>query len=93
MNDDVPIRDAATVVLLRDTPGGLEAWLLTRHTKLAFAGGMTVFPGGRVDDADGTLPVTGGDLPALAARSRWSVLPSARRTRRPASCSPCRPPI
>lgn len=69
MNEDVPIRDAATVVLLRDTSAGLEAWLLTRHTKLAFAGGMTVFPGGRVDDADRTLPIVGGDLAGLAARS------------------------
>jgi 8-oxo-dGTP pyrophosphatase MutT (NUDIX family) len=43
--------------------------LLTRHTKLAFAGGMTVFPGGRVDDADRSLPIVGGSLPALAARS------------------------
>jgi 8-oxo-dGTP pyrophosphatase MutT (NUDIX family) len=69
MTEDVPVRDAATVVLLRETPAGLEAWLLTRHTKLAFAGGMTVFPGGRVDDADRSLPFTGGDLAALAARS------------------------
>jgi 8-oxo-dGTP pyrophosphatase MutT (NUDIX family) len=67
--DSVPIRDAATVVLLRDTAAGLEAWLLTRHTKLAFAGGMTVFPGGRVDDDDRALPIVGGNLPALAARS------------------------
>jgi 8-oxo-dGTP pyrophosphatase MutT (NUDIX family) len=66
---DVPIRDAATVVLLRDTADGLETWLLTRHTRLAFAGGMSVFPGGRVDEADAALPVTGGDLAAFAARA------------------------
>jgi 8-oxo-dGTP pyrophosphatase MutT (NUDIX family) len=29
---------------------------------------MSVFPGGRVDDADASLPVTGGDLPRLAER-------------------------
>lgn len=66
---DVPIRDAATVVLLRDTANGLETWLLTRHTRLAFAGGMSVFPGGRVDEDDATLPLTGGDLAAFAARA------------------------
>jgi 8-oxo-dGTP pyrophosphatase MutT (NUDIX family) len=66
--NDVPIRDAATVVLLRDGPDGVETWLLTRIKQLVFAAGMTVFPGGRVDDADAELPVS-GDLTALAARS------------------------
>jgi 8-oxo-dGTP pyrophosphatase MutT (NUDIX family) len=67
--EDVPVRDAATVVLLRDTTDGLETWLLTRHNQMVFAAGMTVFPGGRVDDADAALPVLGGDLVSLAARS------------------------
>lgn len=61
-------RDAATVVLLRDGADGVEAWLLTRVTGMAFAGGMTVFPGGRLDPADADLPLAGGDLAALAAR-------------------------
>jgi 8-oxo-dGTP pyrophosphatase MutT (NUDIX family) len=65
---DAPVRDAATVVLLRDSAVGIEAWLLTRVTGMAFAGGMTVFPGGRVDPADSALPLAGGDLAALAAR-------------------------
>jgi 8-oxo-dGTP pyrophosphatase MutT (NUDIX family) len=42
---------AATVVLLRDTADGIETLVLRRNSKLAF-GGMWVFPGGRVDDAD-----------------------------------------
>ncbi len=67
-NSDVPIRDAATVALLRDGAEGIEAWLLTRVTQMAFAAGMTVFPGGRVDDADSALPLAGADLTALAAR-------------------------
>src|SRR3954466_3088596 len=65
---DVPVRDAATVVLLRDGAEGIEAWMLTRAIGMAFAGGMSVFPGGRVDDADSSLPLTGGDLPLLAGR-------------------------
>ncbi len=65
---DVPVRDAATVVLLRDGAVGIEVWLLTRVTGMAFAGGMTVFPGGRVDPADTALPLAGGDLAALAGR-------------------------
>lgn len=66
--DDVPIRDAATVVLLRDGAAGVEVWLLTRVTGMAFAAGMSVFPGGRVDDSDAALPITGADIPAMAAR-------------------------
>ena len=47
-----PTRDAATIVLLRDTERGLEAYLLRRVESMAFAAGMHVFPGGRVDPAD-----------------------------------------
>jgi 8-oxo-dGTP pyrophosphatase MutT (NUDIX family) len=65
---DAPVRDAATVVLLRDGPDGMEAWLLTRVAAMAFAGGMSVFPGGRVDERDAGLPLAGGDLPRLAER-------------------------
>jgi len=54
-------RDAATVVLLRDAPAGLEVHLMRRVASMAFAAGMHVFPGGRVDDADAEVPV---DLPA-----------------------------
>lgn len=66
--DDVPVRDAATVVLLRDGATGVEAWLLTRVQGMAFAAGVSVFPGGRVDDTDVDLPVVGADTAALAAR-------------------------
>jgi 8-oxo-dGTP pyrophosphatase MutT (NUDIX family) len=43
---------AATVVLLRDGVDGVETLVLLRNSKLAFAGGMWVFPGGRVDPGD-----------------------------------------
>jgi 8-oxo-dGTP pyrophosphatase MutT (NUDIX family) len=42
---------AATVILLRDAPDGLETLMLRRNSKISF-GGMWVFPGGRVDEAD-----------------------------------------
>jgi 8-oxo-dGTP pyrophosphatase MutT (NUDIX family) len=45
-------RAAATVVLLRDGPGGPEAYLQRRPLGMGFAGGLWVFPGGRVDQAD-----------------------------------------
>jgi len=62
----VPIRDAATVVLLRDGTSGVEVWLLTRVARMAFAAGMTVFPGGRVEASDADLPWAGAP-PADAA--------------------------
>ena len=43
---------AATVVLLRDVEDGIETLMVRRNSKLEFAGGMWVFPGGRVDPAD-----------------------------------------
>lgn len=46
------LETAATVVVLRDGPTGLEALLVRRSAQLAFAGGHWVFPGGRVEPAD-----------------------------------------
>ena len=48
----VPIRQAATVMLVRDRDDGLEVFMLRRTLDAVFAGGMYVFPGGRLDDAD-----------------------------------------
>lgn len=45
-------RAAATLVLLRDTPGGVEVALLQRSAHLGFARGMYVFPGGALDEDD-----------------------------------------
>lgn len=49
--DVVEAIPAATVILLRDGPGGVETLMLKRNSKIAF-GGMWVFPGGRVDPGD-----------------------------------------
>ena len=43
---------AATVILLRDVAGDLLTLLLRRNSRLGFAGGAWVFPGGRVDPAE-----------------------------------------
>ena len=57
-----PAIPAATVVVLRDGPEGMESLMLRKNSRIGF-GGMWVFPGGRIDDADhdGT-----GDLIAAA---------------------------
>jgi 8-oxo-dGTP pyrophosphatase MutT (NUDIX family) len=54
---NMPIRPAATVVLLRDGPDGVEVWLQQRSAALAFAAGMHAFPGGRVDEGEVTSSV------------------------------------
>ncbi len=46
-------RPAATVVLLRQGPEGPETLLLRRSRAMGFVPGAYVFPGGRVDAADG----------------------------------------
>jgi 8-oxo-dGTP pyrophosphatase MutT (NUDIX family) len=48
-------RNSATVVMLRDTPQGLEVFLVKRHAASAVLGGAYVFPGGKLDDADSAL--------------------------------------
>ncbi len=59
---------AATVVLVRDGDDGLETLLVRRNSKLEFAGGMWVFPGGRIDAGD-YLPDAPEDLMAAARRA------------------------
>ena len=49
----VPVRDAATVMLVRDAPaGGIEVFMLRRNLDSDFVGGAYVFPGGAVDPED-----------------------------------------
>ncbi len=47
-----PPRHAASVILLRDGPNGLEVLLLRRHGESDVLGGAYVFPGGKLDAAD-----------------------------------------
>jgi len=66
-----PATPAATVVLLRDAPDGLETLMLRRNSRLAFAGGAWVFPGGRIDPEDfpGGVAVDHDDALLTAARN------------------------
>jgi hypothetical protein len=47
-----PPRDAATVIILRDGPEGLQVFLVKRHGLSDVLGGAYVFPGGKLDDSD-----------------------------------------
>ena len=51
-DEAAPAIPAATVVLLRDGDDGVETLMLRRNSKLEFAGGMWVWPGGRLDPGD-----------------------------------------
>ncbi len=50
--ESVPVRDAATVMLLRDGRDGIEVCMLQRNLNSDFVGGAYVFPGGGVDPED-----------------------------------------
>ncbi|KAA0235111.1 MAG: NUDIX hydrolase [Actinobacteria bacterium] len=50
--ESVPVRDAATVMLVRDAAEGIEVCMLRRHLQSGFVGGAYVFPGGAVDAGD-----------------------------------------
>lgn len=67
----VPLRDAATVLILRDGAEGLEVFMLRRNLNSDFVGGAYVFPGGAVDPADRHVdlePVCEGRTDADASR-------------------------
>lgn len=68
-NPPVPPRDAATLILLRDGPTGLEVFFVKRRAEVRFMGGAYVFPGGKFDaaDADASVPC---DLSAEEAAAR-----------------------
>jgi len=56
LSDDpqaVPILPAATVMILRDGPSGLEVFMQQRNHGSQFVAGLHVFPGGGVDPQDG----------------------------------------
>src|SRR4051812_44581262 len=88
MSDDMPIRPAATVIIVRDGaegPESLETLLVRRSAGLAFHGGSWVFPGGRIDDEDFPATAAGGpDRGADAeAAARAAALREARGGARP----------
>ena len=66
-DEPVPTIPAATVVVARDRDEGIEVLMLRRNANLSFAGGMWVFPGGRVD-ADDRVGLADPDDDGAAAR-------------------------
>lgn len=71
-----PLIPAATVVPIRDGAEGLEVLMVQRNAELSFAGGMWVFPGGRVDPDD----IDPGDDDDRAAARRAAAREAAEET-------------
>lgn len=66
--EPAPVRDAATIALLRPGTRGTETYLLRRQSTMAFAPGQYVFPGGGVQSSDADDIAWVGPEPAL-----WGV--------------------
>jgi 8-oxo-dGTP pyrophosphatase MutT (NUDIX family) len=67
-------RPAATLLLLRDGPQGLEVLMVARAREVDFASGALVFPGGRVDPEDHALADPSdplGPFRVAAIREAW----------------------
>jgi 8-oxo-dGTP pyrophosphatase MutT (NUDIX family) len=76
-----PPLDAATVVMLRDGPDGLQVLLMRRHQASNVLGGVYVFPGGKLDPEDQSpawLPRLSQDSATLHQRLNEPDIPSER---------------
>ena len=76
-------RDAATLIIL-DGHGPKARFLMgRRHERHRFMPGLFVFPGGRVDRGDGSIPAAGELHPAIEQRivSNLRAKPTRRRAR------------
>lgn len=62
----VPVRDAATVIVLREHAGTTHVLIGQRGAGAAFMPNKVVFPGGAVDPGDAEVPLA-RSLPALCA--------------------------
>jgi 8-oxo-dGTP pyrophosphatase MutT (NUDIX family) len=80
VREPVPARPAATVVILRDGPAGLEVFMVVRHHEIDFASGALVFPGGKVDAADHAEAWAGLAPHAGSTAERAFVVAATRET-------------
>lgn len=72
MTTDTPVKDAATIMILREADAGLEVFMVRRHSNSAFMANRYVYPGGKLDDHDCT---------EVAARHVEGLTPAMARER------------
>ncbi len=75
MSEPALARPAATILLLRDGPSGLETFMVVRHHHIDFASGALVFPGGRMEAAD--MEMAGAAIADRGGRGRRPRLQAA----------------
>ncbi len=85
---------AATVLLVRDGPAGLEVFMVQRHHQIDFARGAMVFPGGKVapSDADPRLRERCAGSAALEADALVVRIAAIRETFEECAVLLARPP-
>ena len=62
-----PLIPASTVIPIRNRGNGIEVLLMRRNSKVSFAEGMWVFPGGKVDPIDSEMGTTDYEMAVAAA--------------------------
>ena len=74
---------AATIIIFRTSPdgGAPEVLMTVRSRTMAFAGGMAVFPGGRVDPEDFALGETAAQASGLTPDEAAHQIAAVRETR------------
>ncbi len=76
MTDAPPIRDAATIIVMREMPEGRAVLMGQRGKSAAFMPGKFVFPGGAIDPVDSTVPLAAPlDLRCAERLQQESTLP------------------
>ncbi len=76
-------KEAATLILIDGEPGNYSIVMGRRHMRHKFMPGLFVFPGGRVDKTDGSIPTTDTLHPDIENKilCRMKGRPTTRRAR------------
>jgi len=78
--EPAPVWPAATILLLRDAPTGLEVLMTRRSEHASFAPGVYVFPGGRIDQADAAAESIAMRRPTQSKEQLIEAIAAVRET-------------
>lgn len=80
-------RPASTLVLIRDGDSGIETFLMRRPITMKFAPGMSVYPGGALDEGDFEAAVTEALDPGFACTNAARASATEREFRALLACA------